>query len=148
MRPREFFTSRLISFLPGQLLLCGIGLWQSGRWGKPGGPPRGTEPPQHASGRRKPQPEADPPGFCCGGCQGKWPADSLCRSWALPIADRSRAAIMHRLSGNGSGSIREQPSGCCVTGATPPMFRSVEPSFRSTTAEACATIKLRTGAMG
>jgi hypothetical protein len=46
----NFFTSPLISFRPSQLLLCGIGLRQSGRWGKPGGPPnaclkakRGTE---------------------------------------------------------------------------------------------------------
>jgi hypothetical protein len=29
--------------MPSQLLLCGIRLWQSGRRGKPGGPPRGTE---------------------------------------------------------------------------------------------------------
>src|SRR6202022_1919563 len=48
----NFFTSPLISFRPSQLLLGGIELRQSGRWGKPGGPlnaclkaKRGTEAP-------------------------------------------------------------------------------------------------------
>jgi hypothetical protein len=39
-KPWEFLTSRLISFLPRQLLLCGI--VAIGPPGKPGGPLRGT----------------------------------------------------------------------------------------------------------
>jgi len=82
----EYFTSPLISFLPSQLLLCGIGLWQSGRWGKPGGPPRS---------RRKPSPGLMCWGFLLWLFQGKWSVGSLSWSSLLPMADRSRAAILH-----------------------------------------------------
>jgi hypothetical protein len=148
--PREFFTLRLISFLPSQLLLCGIGLWQSGRRDKPGGPPRGP-PPSARAAEEKPQPEAGPLGFSCGGCQGKPPVDSLpvvdpansrlfsCCDYAplvhrRPETDQDRS-VNSRLAAVSREQLRQ---GSALSNR----------HFDFTTSEVYATIKLRTGAMG